>query len=189
MRAVITQGCQLHRASVLVVCKPLSSHPSVWKQRFDSAARNFQKPEVSARATWFTSFWLCVCLRARLYRTLIYLLCRITPGIRSSMTWQSYRFLLFRGVRRFRQDLKEIWWLEKKIVNAVILLSFLHRLVQVLALCVVLWGQQKCSRVNIIQWFCINVHFTQSHKTTVLNVVVIHAVVSCQHAVAVLSFI
>lgn len=136
VRAVITQGCQLHRASVLVVCKPLSSHPSGLKAAFWFSSEEFPEAWSLGPCYWFTRFWLCVCLRARLYRTLlIYLLCRITPGIRSSMTWQSYRFLLFRGVRRFRQDLKEIWWLEKKIVNAVILLSFLHRLVQVLALC------------------------------------------------------
>lgn len=67
-------------------------------------------------------------------------------------------------------------------MNAVILLSFLHRLVQVLALFVL-------SSVRAAKMFQSEQHFTQSHKTTVLTIVVIHAVVSCQHTVAVLSFI
>lgn len=45
--AVITQGCQLHRPSVLVVCKPLSSHPSGLKAPFwfSSASGSEEFPE------------------------------------------------------------------------------------------------------------------------------------------------
>lgn len=116
VRAVITQGCQLHRASVLAVCKPVVTSIGL-KAAFWFSREEFPEAWNLGRDIWFTRFWLCVSLRAQLYRTLlIYLLGRITPawtGIRSSMTWQSYRFLLFRGVRSFRQHLKEIWWLKK----------------------------------------------------------------------------
>lgn len=191
VRAVITQGCQLHRASVLVVCKPLSSHPSGLKAAFWFSSEEF--PEAWSLGPCYLIYkilTLCVFKSA------------VIPNPPHLSALQDYS------------------WYQKLDDLAVVSISFIQRCKKVSpgsernlmigkknseccnspffsppacasagTLCLVLWGQQKCSRVNIIQWFCINVHFTQSHKTTVLNVVVIHVVVSWQHAVAVLSFI
>lgn len=94
VHAVITQGCQLHRLSVLVLQKPLSSYPSgldMTNAGGDSVVTmtlsDFQKPGWRFPSSVQLSFTL-----------FIYLLCTTIPGW---TLWSLlYRSLSFRHVKR-----------------------------------------------------------------------------------------